>query len=112
MHLYIYSLVTTQQQNIIKAEPQQAIQQINDSLICTLRQEVEGVEIEKEVKAFIKMDLPFVGDAKAILAEKKPNIEFRTEPFIKNAGRIDGGHTQPIQTPNTTTPSNPEQEEN
>ena len=36
---------------------------------------------------------------KAMLAEKKPNIEFRNAPFIKNAGRIGGGHSQPIQTP-------------
>ena len=32
-------------------------------------------------------------------AEKKPNTDFRTAPFIRNAGRIVGGHTQPIQTP-------------
>ena len=28
--------------------------------------EVEGVEIEVEVKAFIKIDLPFVGGARAM----------------------------------------------
>ena len=61
--------------------------------------EVERVEIEEEVKTFIKIDLPSVGGARAMSAEKKPNIEFRTAPFIKNAGRIGGGHTQPIQTP-------------
>ena len=61
--------------------------------------EVEGVEIEEEVKTSIKIDLPFVGGARAMLAEKKPNTEFRTAPFIKNAGRIGEGHTQPIQTP-------------
>ena len=32
-------------------------------------------------------------------AEKKPNIEFRTASFIRNAGRIGGAYTQPIQTP-------------
>ena len=57
------------------------------------------VEIEEEVKTFINIDLPYVGGARAMLAEKKPNIEFRTAPFIKNAGRVGGGHTQPIQTP-------------
>ena len=61
--------------------------------------EVEGVEIEEEVKTFIKIDLPSVGGTRSMLAEKKPNIEFRTDPFTKNAGRIGGGHTQPIQTP-------------
>ena len=55
--------------------------------------EVEGEEIEEEVKTFIKIDLPSVGGARAMLAEKKSNIEFRTAPFIKNAGRIGGGHT-------------------
>ena len=58
-----------------------------------------GVQIEEEVKTFIKIDLPSVGGARAMLAEKKPNTEFKTVPFIKNAGRIGGGHTQPIQTP-------------
>ena len=58
-----------------------------------------GVEIEGEVKTFIKIDHPSVGGARAMSAEKKPNIEFRTVPFTKNAGRIGGGHTQPIQTP-------------
>ena len=72
--------------------------------------EVEGVETEVEVKAFIKIDFPFVGGARAMLVKKKPNIEFRTVPYIRNAGRIGGRHTQLIQ--NTTTPSNPEQEEN
>ena len=57
-----------------------------------------GVEIEEEVKAFIKIDLPSGGGARAISAEKKPNIDFRTVPFIKNAKRIGGRHTQPIQT--------------
>ena len=61
--------------------------------------EVEGVEIEVEVKAFIKINLPFVGGARAMLVKKKPNIEFRTVLYIKNAGRIGGRHTQPIQTP-------------
>ena len=60
---------------------------------------VEGVEIEVEVKTFIKTDLPYVGGARAMSVEKKPNIEFRTVPFIKSAGRIGGRHTQPIQTP-------------
>ena len=48
--------------------------------------EVEGVEIEEEVKTFIKIDLQSVGGARAMSAEKKPSIEFRTAPFIKNAG--------------------------
>ena len=61
--------------------------------------EVEGVEIEEEVKTFFNIDLPSVGGTRAMLAEKKPNTGFRTVPFIKNAGRIGGGHTQPIQTP-------------
>ena len=61
--------------------------------------EVEGVEIEEEIKTLIKIDLPSVGGVRAILAWNNPNIEFRTAPFIKNAGRIGGGHTQPIQTP-------------
>ena len=61
--------------------------------------EVEGVEVEEEVKTFIKIDLPSVGGARAMSTEKKPNIEFRTAPFTKNSGRIGGGHTQPIQTP-------------
>ena len=59
---------------------------------------VEGVETEVEVKASIKIDLPFVGGARAMLVEKR-NTELRTVPFIKNAGRIGGRHTQPIQTP-------------
>ena len=58
-----------------------------------------GVEIEVEVKTFIKIDLPYVGGARAMLVEKKPNIEFRTVLSIKNAGRIGGRHTQSIQTP-------------
>ena len=58
-----------------------------------------GVEVEEEVRTFIKIDLPSVGGARAMSAEKKPNIEFRTVPFITNAGRIGGRHTQPIQTP-------------
>ena len=58
-----------------------------------------GIEIEVEVKAFIKIDLPFVGGARVMLVKKKSNIEFRTVPYIKNAGRIGGRHTQPIQTP-------------
>ena len=37
---------------------------------------VEGVEIEVEVKAFIKIDLPFV------------NIEFMIVPYTKNAGEL------------------------
>ena len=57
-----------------------------------------GVEIEEEVKIFIKIDLPSVGGARAMLVEKKPNAEFRTAPFIKSAGIIGGRHTQPIQT--------------
>ena len=61
--------------------------------------EVERIETEVEVKASIKIDLPFVGGARAMSAERKPNIEFRTAPFIKNAGRIGGKHTQPNQTP-------------
>ena len=61
--------------------------------------EVEGVEIEAEVKTFIKIDLPYVDGARAMLVEKKPNIEFRIVLFTKNAGRIGGRHTQPIQTP-------------
>ena len=61
--------------------------------------EVEGVETEIEVKASMKIDLPFVGGASAMLVEKKPNTKFRTVPLIKNAGRIGGRHTQPIQTP-------------
>ena len=61
--------------------------------------EVEGAEVEVEVKTFIKIDLPSVGGARAMLVEKKPNIEFRTAPYIKNGGRIGGRHTQPIQTP-------------
>ena len=61
--------------------------------------EVEGVETGVEVKAFIKIDLPFVGGARAMLVKKKLNIEFRTVPYIKNAGWIGGRHTQPIQTP-------------
>ena len=60
---------------------------------------VEGVEIEVKVKAFIKIDLPFVGGARAMLVKKKPNIEFRTVLYTKNAGRIGGRQTQPIQTP-------------
>ena len=61
--------------------------------------EVEGVETEVEVKVFIKVDLPFVGGARAKLVKKKPNIEFRTVPYIKIAGRICGRHTQAIQRP-------------
>ena len=57
------------------------------------------VEIEVEVKAFIKKNLPFVGGVRAMLVKKKPNIESRTVLFIKNARRIGGRHTQPIQTP-------------
>ena len=34
-----------------------------------------------------------------MLVKKKPNIEFRIVPYIKNAGRIGGRHTLPIQTP-------------
>ena len=49
------------------------------------------------MKAFIKTDLPFVGGVRAMLVRKKPNIEFRTVLFVKSAGRIGGGHTQPIQ---------------
>ena len=60
---------------------------------------VEGVEIEGEVKTFIKIDLPYVGGARAMLVEKKPNIGFKIVLFIMNAGRIGGRHTQPIQTP-------------
>ena len=61
--------------------------------------EVEGIEIEVEVRNFIKIDLPYVGGSGAMSAERKPNIEFRTAPFIKNAWRIGGRHIQPIQTP-------------
>ena len=61
--------------------------------------EVEGVEIEVKVKTSIKTDLPYVGGAREMSVEKKPNIEFRTAPFIKSARRIGGRHTQPIQTP-------------
>ena len=61
--------------------------------------EVEGVETEGEVRTFIKTDLPYVGGARAMLVEKKPNIGFKIVLFIKSAGRIGGGHTQPIQTP-------------
>ena len=61
--------------------------------------EVEGVEIEVEVKTFIKIDLPYVGGARAMLVEKKPNIGFKIVLFTKNSGRIGGRHTQPIQTP-------------
>ena len=60
---------------------------------------VEGVDTEGEVKAFIKKDLPYVGGARAMYLEKKPNIGFKIVLFIRNAGRIGGGHTQPIQTP-------------
>ena len=61
--------------------------------------EVEGVEIEEEVKTFIKIDLPYVGGARVILVEKKFNIGFKIVLLIENAGRIGGRHTQPIQTP-------------
>ena len=60
---------------------------------------VEGVETGVEVKAFIKIYLPFVGGARAMLVKNKPNIEFRIVIYIKNAGRVGGRHTQPIQTP-------------
>ena len=60
--------------------------------------EVEGVETEVEIRASIKIDLPFVGGAKAMLVEKKPNTEFKIVLFIGDAGRIGGRHTQPIQT--------------
>ena len=52
-----------------------------------------GVETEVEVKVFIKIDLPFVGGARAMMVKKIPNIEFRTVQYIKNAGRIGGRHT-------------------
>ena len=57
--------------------------------------EVEGVETEVEVRAFIKIDLPFVGGARVMLVEKKPNTEFRIVPFIGNAGGI--GEDTPSQ---------------
>ena len=57
-----------------------------------------GVEIEGEVKTFIKIDLPYIGGARAMLVEKKPNIGFKIVLFIMNAGKIGGRHTQPIQT--------------
>ena len=40
-----------------------------------------GVDIEVEVKTFIKIDLPSVGGARAMSAEKKLSIEFRTAPM-------------------------------
>ena len=58
-----------------------------------------GVETEVEVRTFIKTDLPYVGGARTMLVEKKPNIGFKIVLFIENAGRIGGRHTQPIQTP-------------
>ena len=50
--------------------------------------EVEVVETEAEVKTFIKIYLPFVGGARAMLLKKKPNIEFRIVPYTKNAGEL------------------------
>ena len=49
--------------------------------------EVEGVEIEVEVKTVIKINLPYVGGARAMLVEKKPNIGFKIVLFTKNVGR-------------------------
>ena len=50
--------------------------------------EVEGVEIEVEVKTFIKIDLPYFGVARAMLVERKPNIGFRIVLFMRMQGEL------------------------
>ena len=70
---------------------------------------VEGIGIEVEIKAFIKIDLPFVGDIRNVSQEEAqhgihdcPIYEECTENWWK---------THPTNS-NTTTSSNLEQEEN
>ena len=53
---------------------------------------VEGVEAEVTTK----IDLQYAGGARAMLIKRKPSIEYKIVPFIKNARRIGGRHTLPV----------------
>ena len=72
--------------------------------------ELEGVETEVEVKAFIKMDLPICWWCKGNVSQEEAQHRIQDCPIYKEY-RENWWKTYSTNL-DTTTPSNPEQEEN